>query len=179
MPHRILDPRLHRGHGGGRNCTNWCNSTKTKRYQVSSTTDLWPSELGPTTGCRRRDGCPPGPPARVPPLSSHNKVAGGVMHLTYCYRHCFRLASPSYDRTCEYALYYCCYCVESQGKRTHKMHELRVAIACCAVLIGRGVVHPLCPVRCALPLYIRSAVVIPPAPRVRCVLPLYTRTAVW
>ena len=108
----------------------------------------------------------------------HNEVAGGVLHLAYCYRHCFRLASPSYDRTCEYALYYRCYCVESQGKRTHKMHELRVAIACCAVLIGRGVVHPLCPVRCALPLYIRSAVVIPPAPRVRCVLPLCIRSAV-
>ena len=70
VPHRILDSRLHRGHGGGRNCTNWCNTTKTKRSQVSSTTDLWPSELGPTKGCRRRDGCPPGPPARVQPLSS-------------------------------------------------------------------------------------------------------------
>ena len=44
VPHRMLDPRLHRGHGGGRNCTNWCNSTKTKRCQVSSTTDLWLGE---------------------------------------------------------------------------------------------------------------------------------------
>ena len=59
------------------------------------------------------------------------------------------------------------------------MHELSVAIACCIVLIDGDVVHPLGPVRCALPLYMRSAVGIPPAPCVRSALLLYTRTAVW